>query len=284
MGVERVPKTGRGVVRVTAGSKRSGTSQVVRTSLSSGSRTGSWPSSQEADLRQQLLVSCANEDMSGVLVAIIVPVLKRPANVRPLYDSFISATSTDDARMYFVAQRSDTEERAAIEAIGLEPILVDDVDRSWAKKINRGYERSTEPWILLGADDLRFHDGWVGRVRGMLTTHVGVIGTNDLGNPNTINGSHSTHPLVRRTYANICGTVDERGKIVHEGYDHNYPDTELVATARRRGLYVHRVDCVIEHLHPAWGKGQNDPVYIRGNLHVQEDSLLFTNRARKFGW
>src|SRR5262249_18730249 len=150
-----------------------------------------------------------------------------------------------DASLYFLAQRSDIIELAALRDAGVDPILVDDRDRSWAKKINRGYERTTEPWLLLGADDLAFHPGWVDAVRERLRNHVGVIGTNDLGNGATMAGTHSTHPLVRRIYADICGTADEPRRVVHEGYDHNFPDTELVATAKQRGLYVHAFDCVI---------------------------------------
>lgn len=233
----------------------------------------------------QCVQHAADEPMVSPIIAVIVPVLGRPAHVQPLVKSFMEATPAKDARLYFVAQRSDAAE---LEAIGNadwldETILVDDIDRSWARKINRGFERTTEPWMLLGADDLRFHDGWVDLIRDLLRTHAGVIGTNDLGNPNTMAGTTSTHPLVRRSYAKICGTIDERSRVVHEGYDHNYPDTELVATAKRRGLYVHRLDCVIEHMHPAWGKGTEDPIYVLGQRNMARDAALFQQRARRFG-
>jgi hypothetical protein len=238
----------------------------------------------ESALLAELERACAEDRFEGVLVDVIVPVLSRPHRVAPLLGSFRAATEAGDARINFIAQRSDVAELEAIRAEGLEPILVDDCDRSWAKKINRGYEATSAPWILLGADDLSFHRGWVDVVRHQLRSHRGVIGTNDLGNRHTIEGTYSTHPLVRRLYARICGTVDERNKVVHEGYDHNFPDTELVITARNRGLYLHRTDCVIEHLHPFWGKSTNDPVYARGQAHVREDQALFVARGRRFGW
>lgn len=244
-----------------------------------------WATGGEKELRDQLLRACSNEQIVGVpLVAIIVPVLQRPGRVRPLHDSFRATTSWDDARMYFVAQRSDTEERRAIEAVGIDPILVEDTDRSWAKKINQGYLHTVEPWLLLGADDLCFRPGWIDVVRARLMTHPGVIGTNDLGNPSTIAGTHSTHPLVRRRYATICGTADERCRVVHDGYDHNFPDTELVATAKRRDLWIHASDCVIEHLHPAWGKAKSDPIYALGQRRMEQDRALFVQRGKVFGW
>lgn len=217
-------------------------------------------------------------------IAVLVPVLSRPQNVAKLVASFRAATSPKDAVLYFVAQASDTAEVEAIRRAGFEPILVGDADRSWAKKINRGFEQTTEPWLLLGADDLSFRPGWVDVVRKLLRVHRGVIGTNDLGNGSTIRGTSSTHPLVRRKYAEICGTIDERNKIVHEGYDHNFPDTELSLTAKQRGVYIHCVRCIIEHMHPAWGKSSSDAVYLRGQSNFKQDSALFSVRAHQYRW
>jgi hypothetical protein len=248
------------------------------------SRPSRWAGPEETALRHQLVHYVQSEIFGAPLIAVIVPVLGRPSRVAPLLESFRVATSDNDARIYFVAQRSDTAEVEEIMRLGHEPILVDDHDRSWCRKINRGYERTTEPWLLLGADDLDFHIGWVDIVRRLLLSHPGVIGTNDLGNPNTMKGNTSTHPLVRRAYAKICGTADERDRVLHGGYDHNYPDTELVATARARSLYIHRADCIIEHLHPAWGKAATDETYLLGQRRVQQDAALFTQRAKTFGW
>jgi hypothetical protein len=245
-----------------------------------------WDNADEIRLRGELAQAVADEVIQeGVArIAVIVPVLSRPQRVLPLVSSFRAATAEADARIYFVAQHSDTAEVRAIRDAGLEPLLVDDGNRSWAKKINRGFEQTTEPWLLLGADDLRFHRGWVDRVRELLVSHPGVIGTNDLGNRMTAIGTHSTHPLVRRLYAKICGTADERAKVVHEGYDHNFPDTELGATARGRSLYVHRSDCIIEHLHPTWGKGKTDAVYSLGMRRWKQDQALYKHRGKQFGW
>jgi hypothetical protein len=239
---------------------------------------------EEQRLLAELRAAVSAEHPTSPPIAVLVPVLGRPHRVGELLGSFRSATSPADARLYFIAQVSDVEEVAAIRAHGFNPILVGDEDRSWGRKINRGFERTGESWLLLGADDLRFHAGWVERVRHLLKAHMGVIGTNDLGNPSTMTGTSSTHSLVRRSYARICGTADERNKVLHEGYDHNFPDSELVVTARRRGMYVHCVRCVVEHMHPAWGKGHMDTVYARGQQTYHQDSALFAHRRRVFGW
>ncbi len=237
----------------------------------------------QAAMTSALLEALASLEIDGPLIAVVVPVLRRPHRVAPLVESFRAATHEQDARIYFVAQSSDLAEVEAIRAVGLEPLLVSDGDQSWSRKINRGYERTSEPWLLLGADDLRFHSGWIDKVRSQLSTCPGVIGTNDLGSPDTASGTRSTHPLVRRLYAKICGTLDERDKIVHEGYHHNFPDTELVMTARCRGLYAHNAACVVEHLHPLWGKGVQDDVYKLGMSRWHADQALFVQRCNRFG-
>lgn len=246
-------------------------------------RSSAFDSATQSVFTARLLEEIANAPpFDGPLIAVLVPVLRRPHRVAPLVQSFRASTVAEDAQIYFIAQSSDVEEVAAIRAVGLEPLLVGDSDQSWARKINRGYERTKEPWMLLGADDLRFHRGWVDAVRPMLRS-PGVIGTNDLGNPETANGNRSTHPLVRRLYATICGTVDERRKICHEGYHHNFPDTELVMTARCRSVYAHCSACIVEHLHPLWGKAPQDEVYKLGMSRWSDDQKLFHQRASRFG-
>lgn len=248
-----------------------------------------WPSDRgqkivevDPDLLAKLRASAI--DRESTKIAVIVPVLARPARVKPLIESFHAATDPEDAAIYFIAQRSDIAELAELERNGVTSILVGDDERSWAKKINRGYAETKEPWLLLGADDLYFRPGWVDAVRQLLVHHCGVIGTNDMGNPTVMAGKHSTHPLVYRPYADLFGTMDQTGVVVHDGYDHNYPDTELVMTAKARRLYVHCGACMIEHLHPAWGKAKMDAVYELGNKHMQSDHRLFLQRGRRFGW
>ena len=159
-------------------------------------------------LRSALTDAVSKEEVGSPFIAVLVPVLGRPHRVRSLVDSFEASTSSADARLYFVAQHSDHTELEAIRAADQKPILVGDDQQSWARKVNLGYAVTSEPWVLLGADDLAFRPGWVDVIRSLLRSHAGIIGTCDLGNAATIQGTHSTHPLVRRAYADHCGTVD----------------------------------------------------------------------------
>lgn len=107
-----------------------------------------------------------------------------------------------------------------------------------------------------------------------------VLGTSDL-NPNTNpDGIYSPHPLVARSYAEEWGTVDRKGHIFCEAYDHNYPDRELAATAIARGEWLFVPDAVIEHLHPGWTSTEADSTYRLGARRAQRDYNLYLRRHR----
>lgn len=216
-------------------------------------------------------------------VAVLAPVLNRPQNAQPLADSLASSGAGDFA-LFFLVSRGDQAELDAAMRTGHPAILCErHVHGDWARKINlgarlaaaRGYE-----WILLGADDLRFHHGWM---QAALAVHAEtgacVVGTNDLGNPTVMSGRHSTHPLVHRGYLE-CGTADEPDKLVHEGYRHNWVDVELVETAEWRGEFAFARDAVVEHLHPFWRKGADDATYELGRAGYNDDARLLAQRRR----
>jgi len=61
-------------------------------------------------------------------------------------------------------------------------------------------------------------------------------------------------------------------------YDHNYPDTEFVATARMRRMYRYCPEAIVEHLHPRWSRGQDDPTYEKGRQRIHEDAQRYARR------
>ena len=109
-------------------------------------------------------------------------------------------------------------------------------------------------------------------------TTAGVIGTNDLGNATVMRGLHSTHPFVRRSYVEERGTIDEPGKCVHEGYSHQWVDTELIDTAKRRGQWAFAKHSHVEHMHPFWKKGTMDATYEQALSTSKEDYALYQER------
>ncbi len=214
---------------------------------------------------------------AGDPVVILIPVLRRPHRVAPLLASIVEATP-EPHRVLFIVEALDVEERAALDRACAEHVVVERQRRSYARKINAGYRSSVEPLLFLAADDLAFHLGWLPAARAKLGGPVQVVGTNDLLNPRVLAGEHATHSLVTRAYCDELGTIDEPGKVLHEGYGHDYVDDEFVATARVRGAYAHAHDSIVEHLHPWAGKAPSDSTYRIGRAKSAGGRRLFEHR------
>lgn len=217
----------------------------------------------------------------GPAVVVIVPVLRRPHRAAPLAES-VQATSS--ARVLFVASPNDVAEQDAVRATGADLLVMDKPHRcgDYARKINAAYRTTTEPLMFLGADDLRFHPGWLEAALEALGDGIGVVGTNDLTNPRTMRGEHSTHSLVTREYVDVFGTIDEPRKVLHEGYRHEYVDDELVGTAKKRGAWAFAAHSYVEHLHPMAGKAPMDPLYAAQAERMRMSRNLY--RRRRLLW
>lgn len=186
--------------------------------------------------------------------------------------------------MLFIGTVGDSDVIDAVHDAGaalelLDPNPVGD----YARKINHALRISDEPFIFTGADDLRFHPGWLpAALRRMESRRIGVVGTQDLGSPRVIAGMHATHFLIRRGYAEHCGTIDEPGKIFHEGYPHEYVDDELIGTARKRNAWEFADDSIVEHLHPDWGKADRDELYDAQGERMRAGRKVY--RRRRWLW
>lgn len=170
----------------------------------------------------------------------------------------------------------DLELNGSVEVLGPRP------NGDYAHKVNHAYRTSTHPFLFLGADDLEFHHGWWTSARACLEldTSVGVLGTNDLAPTDRAQaGDHSTHSVVRRSYADL-GLIDGTPGILYEGYVHEYVDDELVGTAKKRGAWLYDVNSVVEHLHPHWGKGPTDALYRQSQRRMVRSRALFNYRRR----
>lgn len=203
--------------------------------------------------------------------------LGRPHRVRPLVRSLHE--TVPGARVLFLLSPQDHPVRAAVKRSGYDSVAVPyNPQGDFARKINFGYRMTTEQLIFCGADDLNFHPGWFEAAAARLTDGVGVVGTNDLGNPRVLAGEHATHWLVTRTYADTYGTADAPGQILHEGYWHEWVDDELVATAKHRGAYAFAEDSIVEHLHPNWGKAPNDGMYQQQHTRMRYGKRVYASR------
>jgi glycosyltransferase involved in cell wall biosynthesis len=224
------------------------------------------------------------------MIAVLVPVLDRPDRAEPLIESILAASTLVD-EVLFLCSPGDEDQIEACMNTGPEanwlivPFALAGGD--YARKINYGITVTRSPWVLQAADDLRFHPGWDEEALARDTgPHVGVIGTNDMGNPMVRSGRHATHSLIRRAYVEEQGTIDELGKALHEGYHHCWVDNELVETAQARNAWSSARRSRVEHLHHIWPvrrgsrerKGVDDATYRRGQTRYREDNKLFHTR------
>jgi len=209
--------------------------------------------------------------------AVIVPTL-RAGNAQPFMRSLAESGAADLCTVYAVTEDPDVgkawDEAGAV-------VLEAAADATYASKANQAYQTTREPWLLMGADDLKFHPGWLDQAQAAGRDGAHVIGTNDMHNPRVVAGEHATHPLVRRAYVDETGAGwDGPGVLCHEGYGHWFVDDEIVTAAKRRGVWAFAPHARVEHLHPFWGLADDDDVYQRGQATVDDDRVLFAERSR----
>ena len=223
------------------------------------------------------------------MIDIVVPVLARPQNAQQLVDSIRKATVVPYT-IRFMCSPGDLEEQAACIKTTANVHTVDwepgprDASRKW----NLGYLMGSNPFVLIGADDLEFESGWDRAVlKQAERSGAGVIGTNDQANPLVMKGKHSTHPLVRREYIETVGGTwhDGPGTIFHLGYSHQWVETELVNAAMQRGEWAFAMTSIVRHMHPIYKhKGRlrtaMDDTYKIALADGSADAALYRERER----
>lgn len=222
----------------------------------------------------------------GVTIDVVIPMLGRPESVEPLLASLKPEDGIEFVPI-FVVSPDDHDVRYAVEQSGENHIVMARPPEGgdFARKTNTAFRATAGAWVFLGASDLRFHEGWARTaIKVGEEYNAGVVGTDDMGNPAVKAGKHSTHALVRRGYIETTGGGwDGPGVVYHEGYFHQYVDTELVVAAQARGRWVFAHGSKVEHLHPFWHKGEMDDTYRRA-LHSamgRRDAKLFRSRSRE---
>jgi glycosyltransferase involved in cell wall biosynthesis len=212
----------------------------------------------------------------AAVIAVLIPTLGRPTNVQRVIDNLEPTAPRNLIDPIFIVEAHDVETIAAITAIQ-RTYIVNTRSASYAGAINTAVLATTHDYLFIGSDDLNFYDGWAEPLLS-LAKRYGMVGTNDLHNSDVLAGENATHYLVTRDYANL-GTIDGSEPLLHEGYQHNYCDTEAVATAKHRGQFRPCMESVVEHLHWAWGLVGMDETYSKGARTVGADAALFASRA-----
>ncbi len=224
-------------------------------------------------------------------ITIQVPVLNRPQNAEKVCASIFANTVTE-VQVIFLCTPGDTAEIQACNATGERTVVTEwpAGNGDFARKHNYAFSLHDAPLILLAADDLEFEAGWDTAALAVAQRDGrGVIGTNDDANPLVKRGRHATHPIVTRNYIDTIGATfhDGLGVIYHEGYAHQYPDTELVAAAIERNEWSFSHRSVVRHLHPLFPhrgrpRTQMDDTYRKALGDASTDRQIFVRRLEQF--
>ena len=214
----------------------------------------------------------------------VVPVLNRPHRAAPFMESLLKSVDPPGFHdVYAVVSEDDAETQSAwIGAYA--SVLSAPGCTTFPEKVNLAYEMTNESWLFLTGDDVAFHPGWLGELlRAAAETGAQVVGSNDLANPRSEDGSHAPHLLISRQYiAERGASWDGPGVVCHTGYRHMFVDDEIVTVAKQRGVFAFAREAVVEHLHPVVGKAEVDATYRLGWSYAEVDKSRFAERMREY--
>lgn len=216
------------------------------------------------------------------MISVLVPTFGRAQRLPAVVENISANTATGHEILLVV----EPDDRASIDTAKRLPArtVLNERSRNYAGAINTGFAHATGDYVFAGADDLNFHPGWDTAALAEMRGGIRVVGTNDLLNPGVLRGAGATHYLIGRCYIEQTGGVagERPGMVLFEGYDHQFTDTEFIATAAARGVFAPCLASVAEHMHPAGGKAAFDATYAKGHAKVHEDEQVF--RSREHLW
>jgi hypothetical protein len=240
------------------------------------------------------------------MLEILIPVRHTPKDrLKQLIFNF-GATTVGDYRLWFLVGLLDTATTANLCALLIEyegtldpkegpfaAARIFHVDEDtygsgpsaagnawWAGRHSRG--SGTGESLFTGADDITPMPNWNHAIdSGSIPDHIGVVGTNDLREPDVIRGEFSTHSFIRTRYASLgfC-TIDNDPNKLFGPYRHNHADRELVELAKARGMFLPQLDCIVKH-EPPGGKSREAKNGSTRDARNADDRLL---AQRRVGW
>lgn len=210
--------------------------------------------------------------------AVLIPTFGRPHALHRVIDNLFENTPEDAFTAYFILEPNDYESQQVAQRLRARVIFNEELP-SYSGAINTAYRKTLEPYFFTGADDLGFHAGWLDYAMTCMQKGFQVVGTNDMGGIPIGKERDSTHYLVDRDYIKKkSGVIDMKNTVLYPFYNHNWTDKEFIETAQKRGVYAYAPESKTEHLHPAWGKGQMDATYKKGQMTSDKDREIFLGR------
>ncbi len=155
--------------------------------------------------------------------------------------------------------------------------FIQGTSKSKIDAFNRGMEECGDDWDILIAmsDDMRFQvKGFDDIIRAGMDGHFpdldGMLHYNDGHQRDNV----ITMSIMGRKY------YERTGYIYHPDYKSLWCDVEATDVAKMLGKYVYLGDeqILFDHLHPAWGKAENDQQYKNSESHWEEDKKTYLRR------
>jgi len=179
------------------------------------------------------------------------------------------------AEIIFIVEDDDHETKRICQESG-EKTIINNRSRSFAGAINTAVRLLDNEYFMGSNDDLVFHPNWLPPLLELSKTY-GLVGINDMGN-HPMGEKNAAFWLVNRRYQPkaVPGYPED---LVCEEYFHNFTDTEISLVAQAYGEYYYCRESIVEHMHPAWGKGEHDETYAKQDNTWTHDENIFYERS-----
>jgi glycosyltransferase involved in cell wall biosynthesis len=207
-------------------------------------------------------------------IAVLVPTYKRSQKLEKFVKDF-HKVSLPTSKLYFVVDSEDLDSVGKINSLG-ETYFV--AEGEYVAAINFGFDHTSEPFFLMGSDDIVFNDGWDKRFLQLAKEnpdkHV-FGGVDEWDISQTM--KHISHPFVRRSYV--------KPPFLFPGYIHYMCDIEFVQRAFRDDVVMIVPEFLIEHPHTiADGTDPTkwDETYQRSFTKIDLDKDLYDRRKGEF--
>lgn len=211
-----------------------------------------------------------------IKVSVVIPSKDRPDRLRNCIEQL--QLVSPQVEIVVVADAGDDKTSSVAEELKCKLVVSDDPIGGFLghKPVhcwNIGAAAASGDAFVLGADDLKFHEGWLeAALLGLARLNfVGLVAFNDLS---PLAGDLATHYLVSKNYA----ANDWGGVLAIPSYYQHFIDTEATARAKRDKCFYYAEDAIVEHEHWMWGKAENDEVYQRGQERFSEGKSTFAKR------
>jgi hypothetical protein len=207
--------------------------------------------------------------------AILLPSLGRPQRLADTAKNIHTNTDVDHRIFWCVDGLSSKQN---LDAIGEKYIDDSDTDdHRYVTRMNRLCRELPAEFrtVFFGSDDVVHHSFWLERAITVMEEQQKACDVvNDGRNPN------GTQALMLRDYLPFA-VFDDPEVAFHPGYQHNFADTEMFATAMKYGQYARAPESVVEHLHPIFGARNARPwdaTYTNAQAQWNIDSQRFHDR------